>query len=279
MHAIGPLRSVVVLAALLVSPHVSADPPKKPAAPRGAAVTVPPDVAKKLKSDDPAEVQSALDEVRIAGPAASHLATDIAAILDRGASRALTEAALETLGDLEAESAAPAVAHYGVHRDVKLRRLAMQTLGRLRGPVAVKALRARLHDADGMVRGTAASALGAMKAKEALPDLFIAFDHKVAEAAASIGQLCLPKDCDDFAGRLGRQPFEVMTGGFDQILFRPNGEVPEDVKVKVIGRIRELGTPEANKFLRDVQKRLKAASPRLKQAIEQAIAATAGGAS
>ena len=73
--------------------------------------------------------------------------------------------------------------------------------------------------------------------------------------------------------------FDVMTGGFDQILFRPTSEISDDTKIKVIGRVRELGTGDANKFLRDVQKRLpKTASARIRQAVEQAISATAGGA-
>ncbi|MFO0672026.1 MAG: HEAT repeat domain-containing protein [Polyangiaceae bacterium] len=276
--------STLVLAALLVHRGAAAEgPPDKPGKGGGKGganvVAVSSELGQKLKSEDPAEIRGALDEVRVAGRSASHLAGDVAALLDRGVSRALTEAALETLGDLEVESVATSIVPYTMHRDVKIRRLAVSTLVRCKGPVAVRTLRQRLADSDAMVRGTAASGLGAMKAKDALPDLFVAFDHKVAEAAASIGQLCTPKECDDFGARLGRQPFEVMTGGFDQILFRPTSEVSDDGKIKVIGRLRELGTADSNKFLRDVQKRLpKTASARVKQALEQAIQATGGGA-
>lgn len=237
------------------------------------------ELGKRLKSEDPAEQKAALDEIRIGGKSASHLAGDVADLLDKGASKVVTEAALETLADLEMPDTATAVSAYAVHRDVKLRRLAVQTLIRTKGAVAVRTLRQRLSDADAMVRGTAASGLGSMKARDAIPDLFLALDHKVGEAAAAIGQLCNAKECDDFATRLGRQPFEVMTGGFDQILFRPTAEVSDDSKIKVIGRVRELGTADANKFLKDVAKRLpKTASPRIRQAIEQAIGATGGGA-
>jgi len=52
----------------------------------------------------------------------------------------------------------------------------------------------------------------------------------------------------------------------------------EDAKIKVIGRIRELGTIESNKFLKDVQKRWPAnGSKRVKQSIDQAVIATSGG--
>ena len=64
------------------------------------------------------------------------------------------------------------------------------------------------------------------------------------------------------------------------MLFRPAADVPDDAKVKIIGRIREQGTIEGNKFLKDVQKRAVAASlsARVRQAIDQAVQATAGGA-
>jgi hypothetical protein len=71
----------------------------------------------------------------------------------------------------------------------------------------------------------------------------------------------------------------VVTGGLDQVLFRPTADINDDAKVKIIGRIREQGTIEGNKFLRDVQKRWPSGqSPRVRQAIDQAVMATAGGA-
>jgi hypothetical protein len=101
----------------------------------------------------------------------------------------------------------------------------------------------------------------------------------VNEAAVSIGQLCSVEQCEQLASKLGKFPFDVVTGGLDQVLFRPPTDVNDDAKVKIIGRIREQGTIEGNKFLRDVQKRWTAGwSPRVRQAIDQAVLATAGGA-
>jgi HEAT repeat protein len=135
-----------------------------------------------------------------------------------------------------------------------------------------------LSDSDAVVRGTAASGLGALKAKDAVPELFVALDHRVNEAAASIGQLCTVEQCEQLAAKLGRVPFDVVTSGLDQVLFRPAADVNDDAKVKIIGRIREQGTLEGNKFLKDVQKRWPAgSSPRVRQAIDQAVMATAGG--
>ena len=115
-----------------------------------------------------------------------------------------------------------------------------------------------------------------MKAKDAVGDLFVALDHKVPEAAASIGQLCAGDECDRLAGKLGSVSFDVVTGGLDQMLFRPPADVSDDMKIKVVGRLRELGTAESNRFLRDVQAKWPAKwSARVKQAIDQAVLATA----
>ena len=156
-----------------------------------------------------------------------------------------------------------------------MRHAAVKALAKTKGPDAVTALRRALRDSDAVVRGVAATGLGALKAKDAVRDLFAALDHNVGEAAASIGQLCAPAECDELAGKLGKLPFDVVTGGIDQVLFRPPTEIDDDQKVKMVGRVRELGTAEANKFLKDVQGRWpKTWSPRVKQAIDQGVLAT-----
>jgi hypothetical protein len=67
-----------------------------------------------------------------------------------------------------------------------------------------------------------------------------------------------------------------MTSAFDSILFRPAAEVPDDEKIRIVERVRDLRTPEATKYLRDVQSRWPAReSARVRQALEQAV--TAGG--
>ena len=148
-----------------------------------------------------------------------------------------------------------------------------------KGPEAVKALRQALRSTDAVVRGTAATGLGALGAKEAVADLFGALDKNVGEAAASIGQLCAGSECDKLLERVGKQPFEIMSSGFDQLLFRPAAEVPDDQKIRVVGRLRELGTKEAGAFLADVAERWpKDWSAKVKQALDAAVRAVGGGA-
>jgi HEAT repeat protein len=238
---------------------------------------LPADVLRRLHSDDPAVVKGALNAVRTSARAGAPLAPTIAEMLEHGLSPQLTQAAIDTLGDLESEAGSPALAWYAEHRTVELRRAAIQALARTRGPVAVKALRGALSGPDPRSRGLAATGLGSLKARDAVPDLFAALDHKVPEAAVSIGQLCAGDDCDRLAAKLGSVPFDVVTSGLDQVVFRPASEVSDDIKIKIVGRVRELGTGESNRFLRSVQgKWPRDWSQRVKQSIDQAVIATSG---
>ena len=247
--------------------------PKKP-----ASLDVKP-LLPKLKSGDEGQIREALDALRVAGTGGAAAAPAVADTLTHGLSLPLTQAAIETLGDLESDAGSTALSQYAVHRNVKVRRAAVKALARTKGAPAGVTLKRALADGDAQVRGVAASGLGSLKAKDAVPDLFVALDHKVNEAAASIGQLCGPEQCEQLAGKLGKLPFDVVTGGLDPVLFRPTAEVSDDAKLKIIGRIREQGTLEGNKYLRDVQKRWPSGtSPRVRQAIDQAVMATAGGA-
>jgi hypothetical protein len=61
------------------------------------------------------------------------------------------------------------------------------------------------------------------------------------------------------------------------VLLRGVKDVDDETKIKIVGRVRELGTAEANQFLKDVQTKWPAkTSPRVKQAIDQAVIATSG---
>jgi HEAT repeat protein len=235
------------------------------------------DAVKRLKSGDAAQIKSALDEVRMSAKAGATAVPAIVELLKNGLSVPLTQAALETLGDTESPGASEVLAWYSRHRNAELRRAAVQALAKTRGPVATKALRAALSDLDPAIRAVSATGLGSMKAKEAVGDLFVALEHKVEEAAASIGQLCMGNECERLAGKLGSVPFDVVTGGLDEVMLRPAADVSDDLKLKIVGRVREVGTAEAHRFLKSVQGKWPARwSPRVKQAIDQAALATSG---
>jgi hypothetical protein len=284
----GPMRAptclllwIAVLSFTIFSsfPRIAWSQPKpepKLGAPK--TVDVKPAIA-KIKTGEEGPLHEAFDELRIAGPGAAAAAPAVAEALGHGLSADLSKAAIETLGDLESDAGSVVLAHYASHRNVVLRRAAVKALTRTKGMPAPAAFKHALSDSDPAVRSTAASGLGSLKARDAVPDLFVALDHRVDEAAASLGQLCNAAQCEELVGRLGRLPFDVVTGGLDQVLFRPTAEVPDDLKIKVVGHIRELGTIEANKFLRNVQGRWPSnGSKRVRQSLDQAVLATSGGA-
>jgi HEAT repeat protein len=231
-----------------------------------------------LESGDQRRITPALDELERMGEAAKEAAPLVEALLRQGSSVAVLEKALSTAGALKQQSSSAAVAPYVRHRTPDVRRTAAKVLIKTKGPEAVKALRQALRSTDAVVRGTAATGLGALGAKEAVVDLFGALDKNVGEAAASIGQLCAGSECDKLLERVGKQPFEIMSSGFDQLLFRPAAEVPDDQKIRVVGRLRELGTKESGTFLADVAERWpKDWSPKVKLALDAAVRAVGAG--
>jgi len=230
-----------------------------------------------LESGDERRITPALGELEQAGESAKDAAPLVEALLRQGSSAPILEKALTAAGALKQQSSSASVAPYVRHRTPEVRRTAAKMLIKTKGPEAVKALRQALRSTDAVVRGTAATGLGALGAKEAVGDLFGALDKNVGEAAASIGQLCAGPSCDKLLDRVGKQPFEVMSSGFDQLLFRPAAEVPDEQKIKVVGRLRELGTKESGAFLADVAERWpKDGSAKVKQALDAAVKATGG---
>lgn len=240
------------------------------------SVPLPSDAMTRLKSGDAQQIESALGDVRVSGRAGALAAPVIVTLLRRGLPEALTKAAIDTLGETDAAGASSeTLAWYAHHRDPALRRSSVAALSKTKGPSATKALRSALSDSDPGVRGLAASGLGSLRAKEAVGDLFRALDHNVPEAAASIGALCAPQECEKLAKKLESLPFDVITSGLAEVLVRPSGEVDDETKLAIVGKLRALATGEASRFLRGVQSRYPArGSERVKRAINEAVAAS-----
>jgi len=268
---------LLAIATLLPGTWASAQPKDKPTKPPAATVDLKP-IQEKLKSADPQTVAQGLVDAKAAGAAGAPLAPSIEEILKKGATPPVDKAAIEALGAMATPSSSSVLRPYIRHRTPDVRRAAVRALGNTKGPEAIAAFKEGLRTEDGQVRGFSATGLGNLGAADAIPDLFLALDRSVTEAAAAIGQLCAPDDCEKFAGRLGRIGFDVMTSGFDPILFRQK-PLPEEALIKIVGRLRELGTPEVSKYLTDVQSRWPAnGSKKVKQAIDSAIPSIPGGA-
>lgn len=264
------------VASVIVGPDAHAKPAAKPAEKTKAAPRADLDSLKKQLEGAEADAIKALQS--IAESESTEAAPLVAALLGRGASEKVLQEALTTSAKLKQESLSAAVAPYVFHRSEEIRRQACRTLLKTKGSVAVATLKQALRSPDAVVRGTAATGLGALGANDALGDLFTAFDRGVTEAGAAIGQLCKPEQCEKFAERTGKVPFDIMSSGFDQILFRPASEIPDESKLLLIGRMREIGTAEVAKYLADVSERWpKEWSKKLKQVIDSAARASAGG--
>ncbi|HEX2882690.1 MAG TPA: HEAT repeat domain-containing protein [Polyangiaceae bacterium] len=202
----------------------------------------------------------------------------VAGLLERGSTGKVLLLALDTAGRLKSPTLGDRVAPYIRHRNGEVRRAAVRALVKTQGPHAAAALRQALRSADPFVRNTAASGLGSLGAKDAVEDLFKALANNVAEAAASIGQLCDAANCEKLADLLGKAPFDIVTGGLEQALFRPASEVPDATKIKIVVRLREVGTNESRRYLGDVRSRWPAdASAAVRQALDSAVKGAPGG--
>jgi HEAT repeat protein len=227
-------------------------------------------IKKALESGDPGRALAALDEIELS--ADRRAASLIEALLNRGASTALLLRAIEVAGALGKESTSTALAPYVKHRIPEVRRAAAQSLARTKGSVAVLALRDALRGSDAALRGTAAQGLGALAAKDAVPDLFVVLPKEVPEAAGAIGTLCAGEECTKFVGLLGKLPFDVLESGFLPLLLRTSSDVPDAAKRQLIEQLRRMATQKASALLKAALATFpENGNPKTKAAIDAAL--------
>jgi hypothetical protein len=228
------------------------------------------ELKRALESGDEDRALAALDQIEQAdGTSAAPL---VEAMLNRGASSKLLLRAISVAGSLGKESSSAALAPYVKHRAAEVRRAAALSLTHTKGRLAVQALREALRGSDAALRGTAADGLGALGAKDAVPDLFVVLPKEVPEAAAAIGALCSGEECKKFLNLLGKLPFDVMQSGFLPILLRTGADVPDGVKIDLIERLRRMATPKTNELLNTALASYPAGgSPKVKTALDAAL--------
>jgi hypothetical protein len=133
-------------------------------------------------------------------------------------------------------------------------------------------LRKALHGNDAAARSIAARGLGELNVRAAVPELFSVLPKDVAEAARSLGMLCVGPECERLIGLLGKLSFEVMESGMLPLLLRPQADVPDDVKLKLIERLRRMATQPATQLLQAALAKFPAdGSPGVKRALERAL--------
>lgn len=223
-----------------------------------------------LESGDEAKTLSALDTIAKSGdPAAAPL---VEQLLGRGASLTALTRAIETLGILAQPTSGAALSPYAQHRTPELRHAALRALIATRSPLAGDVLRQALHGSDPSQRAIAARGLGQLGVRAAVPELFNVLPKDVAEAAQSLGELCVGAECEKFTALLGRLRFEVMESGIVPLLLRPQADVPDPLKLSLIERLRRMATKPASDLLQTALAQFPAdGSPAVKRGLERAL--------
>ena len=267
------LPSLAGFASSAVAAPAKATPPKAakpaPAAPPKLKLDLA-SMKAALESGDEAKTLAALDTIAKSGDPAG--ATLVELLLSRGASVTVLSRAIETLGIMALPGSGAALAPYAQHRTPELRRAALRALIATKSPLAGDVLRRALHGNDPSQRAIAARGLGQLGVRAAVPELFSVLPKDVAEAAQSLGELCVADECDKFMNLLGRLRFEVMESGIVPILLRPKADVPDALKLKLIERLRRMATKPANDLLQQALTQFPAdGSAEVKKGLERAL--------
>jgi HEAT repeat protein len=270
-------RLLIIGAALALGATAAAAPKAGKAVPAKAAPAAPAKskldlvaLQKALESGDEAQTLAALDTIAAsADPAGAPL---VELVLSRGASVSVLSRAIETLGILAQPSSGAALKPYAQHRVPALRRAALRALIATKSPLAGDVLRRALHGNDPAQRAIAARGLGELDVRAAVPELFSVLPKDVAEAAQSLGQLCVGAECAKLLSLIGKLRFEVMESGMLPLLLRPQADVPDELKLKLIERLRRMATQPANQLLQTALSKFPAdGSPNVKQGLERAL--------
>jgi HEAT repeat protein len=268
-------RTLIIGAALALAATSAAGAPKgaakaeKPAAISKTKLDLP-SLQKSLESGDEAQALAALATIGASGDATG--APLVEQLLGRGASVAVLSRAIQTLGTLAQPSSGAALAPYAQHRTPELRHAALRALIATKSPLAGEALRKALRGNDASQRAIAARGLGELGVRAAVPDLFSVLPKDVAEAAQSLGVLCVGAECERLTELLGKLRFEVMESAIVPLLLRPRADVPDELKLKVIERLRRLATAPANQLLQTALAKFPPdGSPKVKLGLERAL--------
>lgn len=202
-------------------------------------------IAARLGSNNEDEVREAIDLLSVIDHPS--VIPHLAALLRSGRSDEVTDRALTALAGLAHPSAIDVLVEFTHHRRARARRLAYQALAAIQDPRIPSLLEQGLRDSDRNVRASAARSLGEIGARQSVDTLFVAFDRGVVEAAIAIGKLGDRQSLTRFNEHLGRMPLSVMLSGYNEYLRR--NDIPDEVKVDVVGRLGEVSGPMVRGFL------------------------------
>ena len=186
-------------------------------------------------------------------------ALEISSALLAGVEPQVAAAGLDTLGVLARPESADAILRYLDHRRVSLRRRALIAAARLHTPAMLRAIDARLGDADPEVRAEAARTLADVADPTSVRALWAAFEHDAGtglgsegssllqESARALGARGAPQDVERLITFLRRVPFGALARALEASLRR--ADVPNPVKLRVVQAVAGIATPQARELL------------------------------
>jgi hypothetical protein len=211
---------------------------RRPSRPRSGALARLDSLCRKLEGTDPAGIHEAIEGMtRIRHPRSVER---LESFLRSGQPDELTDHALEALGQIGLPDAIEVLAEFTRHRRPEARKKAYLSLSGIADRSVASLLATGLRDADPLVRGATALALGKIGARRMLEELFRAFELGVADAAVAIGQLADDTDARRFNSYLGKKSLPVMLSGYEKLLGRR--DVTGKTKLAAVAALGELAS-------------------------------------
>jgi hypothetical protein len=201
--------------------------------------------ASDLHSADTGRVAAALDA--LGGQKSRAAVVALADFIRRGQVDALTDRAIDALGNTRSPEALDVLGELTRHRRASAREASYRAIAKIAGARADALLGSGLRDSASPVRGVCARSLGERNAKSQLDLLFLAFDRGVGEAGVAIGQIAEGPAVSRLHERLGDAPIQPMLGAYEKLLLRP--DIPESTKLDVLARLGEVATLNVKLFL------------------------------
>lgn len=227
----------------------------------------------QLSSSRREDVQAGLETLGLS--ATETAVTAIAQRIRQGLDAELLDLALTTLRVQNSPAAGPVLIELARHRRAEIRARALDAIAASRPAGAREALVRGLADLDPTVRAAAATGLGEIEARDAVPELIRALERGLPEAAAPIGKLGNVEQARTLVTLLGRVPFAALAQGVASLLTR--ADLPQRFRLDVVARLHELGTGEIRTFLDETLPSVPGgANDPVRRAIETAIVRISG---
>lgn len=227
--------------------------------------------ASELDSPDPAKVRQAIESLRAQkSPQATQ---PLAKRIRAGLPPQLLGLAIDTLAALPRGPGSVVLVELTTHRSAQVRASAIRAAAAVNPPGAPRALIAALDDGDGEVRAAAIAGLVALRSREGLPALCLAFERDVPGAAEAVGRLAGQADAPRLLGYLRDLPFSKVSPILTTVLGRRDAPAP--FKVRLVTALEGVSSPEVELVLQGVIDATPSENDPLRRAARQVLDARA----